>query len=419
MDNPLVSVICITYNHEKYIKDAIDSFLSQRTNFDYEIIIHDDASTDNTADIIRQYEKKYPNKIHGIYQKKNQFSQKKKIVNDYAYPRCKGKYIALCEGDDYWIDTNKLQIQVDFMESHSECMMLAHDAICIDYMADKVYPMHPYYEDKYLSEDEVIIQYHGDVPTASTMYRKEAAVLKDFFAECRLGDYAYELHAITKGRIYYSSRIMSVYRSMHEGSWCRTHKDNLENGILLYGNVINFLREYNNYTNCKYSQAIIYKESLFIEKSVRKCRQAGIIQIGEFVQRCNVSSDNQYEKFLTQLEIVYRQTFEEDYCSASIKVFAKQYDHIYIWGAGEYGQKMAKQLRNNDITFEAFLISNPSQKKEIMGKQIIGINEIPYPVESVGIIVAVNLKIWDELREQFELGGQFNYIYPYGVTEVI
>ena len=117
--NPLVSILCTTYNHEKYIEDTIKGFLMQESDFSFEIIIHDDASTDGTADIIREYEAKYPKLIKPIYQTKNRFSQGLKN-GEVIYPRAKGKYIALCEGDDYWTDSLKLQMQVDFLEENDE-----------------------------------------------------------------------------------------------------------------------------------------------------------------------------------------------------------------------------------------------------------------------------------------------------------
>ena len=112
---PLVSICCATYNHEKFIRDAIEGFLMQKTNFPFEILVHDDASTDNTQDIIREYEKRYSNLIFPIYQKENQYSRGIKVSHSFQYPRARGKYIALCEGDDYWTDPYKLQKQVDFM----------------------------------------------------------------------------------------------------------------------------------------------------------------------------------------------------------------------------------------------------------------------------------------------------------------
>lgn len=117
---PLVSTLTTAYNHEPYIRECIEGFLMQKTTFPVELIIHDDASTDKTADIIREYEAKYPNLIKPIYQIENQYSQKIDIYNEFLFPRAKKKYIALCEGDDYWIDPFKLQKQVDFMETNPE-----------------------------------------------------------------------------------------------------------------------------------------------------------------------------------------------------------------------------------------------------------------------------------------------------------
>ena len=115
----MVSICCITYNQEQYIAQTIESFLMQKVDFKYEILINDDASTDRTADIIREYEKKYPDIIKPIYQSINQYSRG--ITNPsgaFNYPRASGKYIAMCEGDDYWTDIYKLKKQVDFLENH-------------------------------------------------------------------------------------------------------------------------------------------------------------------------------------------------------------------------------------------------------------------------------------------------------------
>lgn len=114
---PLVSISCLTYNHEKFIRQAIESFIQQKTNFPFEVLLHDDASTDNTAAIIREYELKYPEIIKPIYQKENQFSKSISMSVTFQFPRAKGKYITICEGDDFWLDPYKLQKQVDLLES--------------------------------------------------------------------------------------------------------------------------------------------------------------------------------------------------------------------------------------------------------------------------------------------------------------
>lgn len=126
-DHPVVSVRCTAYNHEKYIRDSIEGFLIQKTNFPFEIVIHDDASTDSTADIIREYEKKYPSIIKPIYETENQYSKYDSTMVDIINKELKGDYIAFCEGDDYWIDENKLQKQVDFLQNNPEYGMCFTD----------------------------------------------------------------------------------------------------------------------------------------------------------------------------------------------------------------------------------------------------------------------------------------------------
>ena len=127
-DTPLVSICCLTFNHEAFIRECLDGFLMQQTSFGVEILIHDDASTDNTADIIREYEAKYPDRIFPLYENENKYSHGYKGRMDivFNYARARGKYIASCEGDDYWTDPLKLQKQVNFMEEHPEYSVCFH-----------------------------------------------------------------------------------------------------------------------------------------------------------------------------------------------------------------------------------------------------------------------------------------------------
>lgn len=117
---PLVSVCCITYNHVSYISEGIDSFLMQETNFPFEILVYDDASTDGTEQIVLEYVEKYPGIIRAVIQTENQYSKVGLKITNLLFSKAKGSYIALCEGDDYWTDRTKLQKQVQFLEDHPE-----------------------------------------------------------------------------------------------------------------------------------------------------------------------------------------------------------------------------------------------------------------------------------------------------------
>jgi glycosyltransferase involved in cell wall biosynthesis len=122
--SPLVSIVCTTYNHASFIRQCLDGFLMQKTNFDFEVVIHDDASTDDTKEIIEEYTLLHPDIFVPMYQTENQYSKGVRGISiRFNLPRCRGKYIALCEGDDYWTDTLKLQKQFDLIERYPNASM--------------------------------------------------------------------------------------------------------------------------------------------------------------------------------------------------------------------------------------------------------------------------------------------------------
>ena len=138
-DLPLVSVSCMTYNHAPYIRQCLDPIIGQQTNFPFEIVIHDDASTDGTKEIIEEYATRYPGIIIPLFQKENQYSKGiRGLPSRFNYPRCRGRYIAICEGDDYWTDPLQLQKQVDFLEAHDDYVMTYHDVDVVDENGDVV-----------------------------------------------------------------------------------------------------------------------------------------------------------------------------------------------------------------------------------------------------------------------------------------
>jgi len=168
---PLVSICCTTYNHEPYIKDALEGFLIQETEFPFEILIHDDASTDKTADIVRKYEFRYPNIIKPIYQAENQYSKGARPMLQFNLSRAKCDYIALCEGDDYWTDPRKIQKQTEFLERNSDYVMCYHDAMIFDEHGDLIAAskMPEHNKRDYTSED--LILGRTNVLTLSILFR--------------------------------------------------------------------------------------------------------------------------------------------------------------------------------------------------------------------------------------------------------
>lgn len=228
MDPPLVSVCCITYNHEPYIRDAIEGFLMQETDFPFEVIIHDDASTDKTAEIVREYAEQYPQIIKPIFQTENQYSKGVGVSATYVWPRVQGEYIALCEGDDYWTDSKKLQIQIAEMEKHRECDISFHPAT-VQYM-DKSRPDtvqgQQRQETCVIPLSEVIRGGGGFCPTASIIIRKKVLdnMPKWFSKDAPVGDLFIQIYGAKKNGALFVNRIMSVYRSAVPQSWSYRNK---------------------------------------------------------------------------------------------------------------------------------------------------------------------------------------------------
>lgn len=222
---PLVTVQCLAYNHEKYIRDCLEGFVIQETNFPFEVIVHDDCSTDNTAAIIRTYAERKPNIIKPIFEKENQYSKKDGSLGRIMDKAKRGKYIALCEGDDYWSDPHKLQKQFDFMESHPDFSMCFHNATCI-YNNGKELPLSNEKTAREIPTREAMIKQASLCATNSMFYRKDTYdKYPSILRHSPVGDLPLTIWLAYSGRIYYMPEIMSAYRVMAEGSWSRRQNE--------------------------------------------------------------------------------------------------------------------------------------------------------------------------------------------------
>lgn len=214
---PLVSISCITYNHERYIEDALQGFLRQETDFPFEILIHDDASTDQTVNILREYEVKYPNLIKPIYQKDNQYSRGIKISATYQHPRALGKYIAMCEGDDYWTNPLKLQKQTDYLEKNPDFAICFHNMQII-YESEPQLNRISNVKQKEITNINTLAR-GNYIFTASCIYRKNFSEIPDWFYQCPVGDYPLHLLNAQYGKIKFINEVMGVYRIHEGGVW--------------------------------------------------------------------------------------------------------------------------------------------------------------------------------------------------------
>lgn len=207
----LVSICCLAYNHESFIRLTLDGFVNQRTNFSFEIIVHDDFSTDDTAKIIREYEVNYPDLFRVIRQTKNQYSQGIKPIFNFVFPAARGKYIALCEGDDYWTDPFKLQKQVDFLENNSEYVLSFHPVQIIlptgEIIADNITNVPSYHE------DFISLALHGNyIHTPSVIFKNIIRQFPSNINESPVGDYFLYMILAQYGKIKRMDDAMAIYR---------------------------------------------------------------------------------------------------------------------------------------------------------------------------------------------------------------
>ena len=263
-----VSIICNAFNHGKYIRDALNGFVMQKTDFKFEILVHDDASTDNTADIIREFEAKYPDLIKPIYQTENQYSKNVWITDVYQLRRSKGKYIAICEGDDYWLDPDKLQKQYDALESHPEIDICVHASTLVNASDGKVSGTVEHGSEVTVIPVEKVIEGGGDfVSTNSIFVRREILTDRRKFVDVCPLDYTYQISGSIKGGMLYLPDNMSAYRVSVPGSWSVSNNKNRRGNLNFVKELMAGLKQLDIDTNKKY-HGIISKKlwRLFLSK---------------------------------------------------------------------------------------------------------------------------------------------------------
>lgn len=286
---PLISIVCNTYNHEPYIRDAIEGFLMQKTEYSYEILLYDDASTDKTADIIREYEKKYPEIIKPIYQTVNQYS---KGLRPGHQNRCRatGKYIALCEGDDYWIDHNKLQKQIEYLENHPDCTFcFTNGSVCNkNGLSNQVIPWNKSSSYKKGKNDyntgEIIML--GYIPTASFVYRNnyklpvfpEGTFTGDLFLETVMTNYGYA-HFIDEQMVAYRRDVSDSATDVWEKS-IEAYSKQCDGFVMLFESLKDYTdHKYDNILNLRICQWKIEKYYKCKDKSeLKKMIKSGEIK---------------------------------------------------------------------------------------------------------------------------------------------
>lgn len=217
-NKPLVSIQCLVYNHEPFLRQCLDGFVMQKTTFPFEAIIHDDVSSDSSAAIIREYADKYPDIIKPVFESENQYSingfyKLMNIMNDAS----NGKYVAYCEGDDYWIDPYKLQKQVDYLEAHPECGLVYTNSMIYDQAKDELFRA-----SLPKQSDFINLLLESPIMTLTTCFRRD--LFSDFIKNIRprstwlMGDLPTWLYIASQSQIKYLPDVTSVYRILENSA---------------------------------------------------------------------------------------------------------------------------------------------------------------------------------------------------------
>lgn len=216
-----LTVCCVTYNHEKYISQALESFITQKTDFPFQVLVGDDTSTDGTREIIRRYAKKYPEIIKPVFHKKNigPFNNSLSL-----YEMAKTQYVAICDGDDYWTDSKKLQKQVDFLDTHPEFSICFHPVVVHYENQDKEDEFWPSVEQRFYKEElslpDLLKSNFMQTNSIVFRWRFRDENIKEFLSEeIAPGDYYLNLLHAQSGKIGFLSDRMAVYRRNNQGIW--------------------------------------------------------------------------------------------------------------------------------------------------------------------------------------------------------
>jgi glycosyltransferase involved in cell wall biosynthesis len=275
-----VSVTMITYNHAEFISKAIDSVLMQRTNFDYEIVIGEDCSTDNTRNILIDFQKRYPDKFRLLLNEKNLGGHRNSAQTLQA---CKGQYIALLEGDDYWTSPQKLQKQVDFLDSHPECSICFHNVT--EFYKEGNREPHSFFRNnqkEFFTVEDLLLR--NFIPTCSTMFRRGLFVeFPDWYYLLKMGDWPLHILNALHGKIGYINEIMAVHVIHPGGAWftmIQNWEERIKANIDFYDNIYAYLEP-------KYKRIIDrILHNLCLEVSERYADMADLAKAKTYAIRC-------------------------------------------------------------------------------------------------------------------------------------
>lgn len=424
MGKKIVNIFCITYNQVLYIRDALDGFLKQKTNFEYNVFVYDDASTDGTTEVLLEYQKNYPDIFRIYISERNRWKDKdrKDFIHKLKLDNLDGKYIALCEGDDYWIDENKLQTQVDYMEAHQKCSLYIHNCLWLDCTNNTFREADTFdiADEGDVDVDELILEKNAHPATASFMYRSKLHNEPSFFFNSSVGDYTVLLLAAANGKVHYNSKAMSVYRSKSQGSYTNMLISDLNVNTYYYLGLISFLVLYNNYTKGKFKVAVCQKLLSFVTSFVSGCARNKITAKERYKLCIEQGYNLSYvsESIINKLDKLYVNE-TSGYISEEIKKFISKYSRIIVMGTGVYSELLTEQLKNNNIEFAGYAKTVAEPNETHNGKKVWKLSEIPFDKNRIGILVGILILNKNDIINSLKNAQIANYYMPFDYEDSI
>lgn len=402
----LVTIFCLTYNHKKTIENTLDSFLSQQTDFEYEIVIYDDCSDDGTTEIVKNYAKKFPEKIVAFIANENTHGVKsKKIRTEISKSYFSGKYMALCEGDDCWIDNKKLSFEVKILESKKNCTLVTHNFLLCNYDEMKISVANNCTEGIISTAD--VIKQKPNIHTATMMFHKEDYLMDDdIFFLPGVGDYKFKLYLASKGEVYYIDRVMSLYNWKSEGSWSSKRFSDYKFFLKDCLQQICFLKKYDVYTKGKYRISIkehiqTYANAMKEDPVVHSRKEAL-----DFLETAEINYPNSKE--VKKEAIRFLNISEGNYIDNEWIKGKK----IIIWGTGEYSCKLTSELKRNKVKIKAYAISDNSNQKTFKGKKVYSLKDLELDEDTLIMVGIVRLNL-EEIISTLDANGIKQYVCPF------
>ena len=411
---PLVTALVSTYNHAAFIRDTLDGILMQKTDFPFDCFIYDDASTDGTSDIIREYKNKYPDIIHAFIAQENTFTKPYHFdhVVSIQEKSVFGKYIALCEGDDYWIDKDKLQKQVSFMETHPSVSFSIHSSLRKNYLDGTEYEHVLYPEDCYVPMIDFFTLRDSAPDTASIVIRRDVyfSWTKDkTYPKAQVLDFPLMLYCLLNGECYYFTDVMSVYRYQTKGSKTDSVRGKAYASFSV--DYERFFDDWNKYTDHKYRDYVrIFSNQQLITTVFRLCDELkDDTEARECISRL-YDSHTDYTKYIDALAKMFEIIRDDEGISRDELRMIRNSKHIVVFGLGKYSEIVENILFRKGIVPEGYIVS----EKKIdcrNDKTVWDFNDFPYEWDDVIVLAGVSYTWKNEIEPLFINRGM-NYVAP-------